>query len=347
LYRIDATRAPRRQPRGDERHDEQERRHRHERRRVVNAHLVHPGAQHADGGDRQDASDRDPDERKPQALTQHHPAHASGIRADGDADADLARALGDQVREHAVETDDRERRGEKREHAEQDQRVLARRHGLGEGALDSGEHRLRLRGVELAHGAANRRLNPLRLIRRAHDQMHRRIVAGKLPAMLGERRVHDRQVALVLRWRPGDVFDHADDELWIAPVAHVAAERRIAFQVDANVGLGDDGNALRSISVVSIEEPALDQLGANGLEVVRAGVDDTVARNLLPFIANLAEDHDVCALRAAGRRRVGVRDRLHTGLPAHALDDGLGKLHRLFVRVALRLRRTDPGLRHT
>src|SRR5262249_47658251 len=275
-----------------------------------------------------------------QALTQHHPAHASGIRADGDADADFARPLGHQIREHAVETDDRKRRGEKREHAEQDQRVLARRHGLGEGALDSGEHRLRLRGVELAHGAANRRLNPLRLIRRAHDQMHRRIVAGKLPAMLGERRVHDRQVALVLRWRPGDVFDHADDELWIAPVARgarVAAERRIAFQVDANVGLGDDGNALRSISVVSIEEPALEQLGANGFEVVRAGVDDTVARNLLPFIANLADGYYVCDPRAVGRRRVGVRDRLHTGLPAHALDDGLRKLHRLFVRVALRL----------
>src|SRR5262249_36127604 len=207
----------------------------------------------------------------------------------------------------------------------------------GEGALDNGEYRLRLRGVELAHGAANRRLNALRLARRPHDQVHGRVIAGKLPAELGDRSVHDRQVALVLRWRPGDVFDHADDELWIAPVANVATERRIAFQVDANVGLGDDGNALRSISVVSIEEPALEQLGANGLEVVRAGVDDTVARNLLPFIANLAEDHDACAPRAAGRRRVGVRDRLHTGLPAHALDDGLRKLHRLFVRVALRL----------
>src|SRR5262249_6504927 len=73
------------------------------------------------------------------------------------------------------------------------------------------------------------------------------------------------------------------------------------------------------------------------LEVVRAGVDDTVARNLLPFIANLADDPNVCSLRAAGRRRVGVGDRLHTGLPAHALDDVLRKLHRLFVRVALRL----------
>ena len=63
-----------------------------------------------------------PSDHDPRALRHHHPPHAACLRAQRHAHADLARALRDDVRQHAVETDRAKDQRERRRDAERQHR---------------------------------------------------------------------------------------------------------------------------------------------------------------------------------------------------------------------------------
>jgi len=65
-------------------------------------------------------------------VPKDHSRHSARIRTNSDPNPDLTRALGDEIREHALEPHDREQRGKQREHAEQDKGEPTRRNVFSE-----------------------------------------------------------------------------------------------------------------------------------------------------------------------------------------------------------------------
>jgi hypothetical protein len=89
---------------------------------IDRAHLIEEAPDEPRHDERDRQADGDAAERQPQAARDHEAEHGRPIGADGHADADLARALADQVRQHAVNADCGKRERERREQTEQQSR---------------------------------------------------------------------------------------------------------------------------------------------------------------------------------------------------------------------------------
>ena len=85
---------------------------------------------------RADDADRDANRGERRALAQHEAQHVALPGAERDANADLLRALGDGVRDHAVDADHREHERDGGEHRQQ-RRVQSR---LPDGLIDQFAH---------------------------------------------------------------------------------------------------------------------------------------------------------------------------------------------------------------
>ena len=149
-----------------------------------------------------------------QALRDDLPDDVVAAGAEGDAHADLARALGDDVGQHAVDPHGREQQRQTGERGDQ-HRAQARLLGR---LCDERPQRLhavhRNRRIDRGNTAADRRHHRVRIGRRADQQRHRRPAVFHPDRQLLERRIqlHERRL--------GDdavVFDVADDADDLAP----------------------------------------------------------------------------------------------------------------------------------
>src|SRR5262249_53902850 len=99
---IDATRATSRQPGRDHRHRHEAPGGRDEGARVVDAHAENERLRRAHSEQRRTKPDRHTDERENATLTEDELQHAPAVGAEGEANADLARAVRDEMREQSV-----------------------------------------------------------------------------------------------------------------------------------------------------------------------------------------------------------------------------------------------------
>ena len=216
-----------------------------------------------------DAADR----RHQPDLPQHHPAHRAAVRAERHAHADLARALRDGVREHAVQSDaassvasDGERRGQRRDHAI-DEDVFV--HLLRQ-QLESLDGQIR---IELLHHVGNRAQDLLRRQRRAHVEIVRpRCVrpagtAARTPAGSGPSPASTSQSFA----RPTIV--RSSESLPIDMCLPTAFAPRLNFFANASLTIDD---LHRAVEIAGREVAARQQRDAEHVEVVRA--DGVVAR---------------------------------------------------------------------
>ena len=141
-------------------------------------------------------------------MTDDEPQDVRARRAEREADADLLRPAADQIREHAVNADRRERERERAERAEQ-RHVQARLLGRLSHVLvhrEHAEHRdLRIDGRDRA---ADGRRELLRLERRADEQRHGRAAVAEPDRQLLERDVHLE----VVRLADEPVMTHVPDD---------------------------------------------------------------------------------------------------------------------------------------
>ena len=115
------------------------------------------------GGHRHKAAKDEPRERQAKSLPEYHPPHTAYVGSEGDVNADLSRAFGDQIRQDAVQPDHRKPAGEGREGDEKHEREPARRHLFGQGLLQRPELRWRLSEDQGFHYLAKPRFECLRL----------------------------------------------------------------------------------------------------------------------------------------------------------------------------------------
>ncbi len=202
-------------------------------------------------------------------MPHDEPQHVSSLRAEREADCQLARALRHRVGDDAVDADDREQERDAREDGDEVGRVAA--HEGGARVVDDLLHRPHAEDghfrVELAHEAAHRARHCRRLGVRARDEAHARV----RPLRDGE--VDDGRGARV-EARHLLVADDADDlegrlvrgEL----EGHAPAQGVFAVEDARGERLVDDDDGRRVCAVAVVEVSALEERHAHYAEVARA-----------------------------------------------------------------------------
>src|SRR5262245_13063051 len=123
-----------------------------------------------------------------------------------------------------------------------------------------------------------------------------------------------------------DVLDHSDDRDPIDAAAKPPTEWWRAAEVQSHELFGNDGHALAAFGVLWADEPAGDQLRANGAEVCSVDEDLGPTRETPTCAARV--EHARCANVAAPagvRRSTGIRYRLHTGFSPNARQEVVEK----------------------
>lgn len=130
---------------------------------VLPSHPEEQAAQHSCSEPRCDEADGDPEQRRPDALSNHHARDVVGLGAERDPDTDLAGALRRGVGHDTVQADRGEQQGDAREDAEECGIEPRRRPGIADDALHGGHFVERERWIEAGHdtsGLWDRRAHP-------------------------------------------------------------------------------------------------------------------------------------------------------------------------------------------
>ena len=250
----------------------------------------------------------DAEDDRPQAIAEDHPHHGGAARAEGHADADLARPSLGAAGDDAVEADRRQQQRDTAEETRQrrDQPLLREVlvHQVGEEAdlhrqvpvdrLDfCANCRRQVRGIAGgAHMKGPLAARPLRLVHHEVDRVRRGRAKGP-----------------VFRVR-----DDADDlDVLVAGDFDEPANRIGSVEVVAGDGLVDDRDPGRSRPIVRREITAAPDRDTHRLEKPRP--DDFDAR--LPGLAGPLHGEAIDEL-AAKQRRIGQGGRAHAGQSRHA-----------------------------
>ena len=268
-----------------------------------------PKQQRARGpGGRQgrDRADRQPRGQQRRRLAHHHPHDLHAVGAECHPDADLVPPPGHRVRDHAVQTDHRDQRGQRPEKAGQRRHEALDDHRIAQLRV----HRPEIdddRRMQLAHVRGHRRGRGAERPARAHDQP-----APGDPIVLLHRHVDQRferiaQIAVLRIARQADDF--------VPRLRHTRrlldledpADRILAAEDDARERLRDDRDARRRRGVAVVEVPPSQQRRRHRREVAIA---DGVVVDVL---VHRAVDDDVTVRERAADGHVadhgGVFDR--------------------------------------
>jgi hypothetical protein len=135
-------------------------------------HLVEKGYHHTRADECCDQADYHPLERQPEAAPDDQTEDRGGRGTDGDADADLACPLADEICKHAVDADRRQRERQRRKQPEQPAGETRR----GPCTVDDVGHRAnrrdRKRWIHRGDLVVNRADEGHRIARRFHHERH-------------------------------------------------------------------------------------------------------------------------------------------------------------------------------
>jgi len=248
-------RARGRRGRRGRRRQRQERRHRRERPRVVRAHLKQHAGEELPDHERGGAADRHARERQPQRTSDDHCHDLAAPGAKRHADRNLPRPLPDQVRQHAVNPDCRQKQRQQGKPADEPDREPPRPRsgGLHFAHRPHGERRL-IR-VDGPHGAGEGDRQRGRIAARAQHEPHRQ--------------------ARGLRQRPVDHRARADLEILAQHVPHHA----------------DDGHPGRLRARRAEMQPAADRVLSGEVLACRLFVDDRDERARVGGLEHTAPAH--------------------------------------------------------
>src|SRR5690606_30941338 len=271
-----------------------------------------------DLAERERASDADRERKadEPPRVTEHEATDARGIRADRHAHAELAAALGDRERQHAVDADRGQQQGERREHAEQ----LHRHASAGQRQVDALVEGLdveqRLARVDRTHGRAQR-----------FDEGGRRHRGTQHEQRGAARRLAEVEVVRFLGDVLGEIAgldrtDHADDRVQVAVAVtrvDALAERIAVREVLALEQRIDDRDLFLRIPVRGAKRASAQQRDMQAFEV--AFVDRLhapVRRHAVGRSAIDAEPREAAA--GPERQRIGDRDAGNASQAARSFD---------------------------
>src|SRR5262245_11894931 len=325
---IDFRGPPRRNPTRQQCNPHQQRCDHDERQRIGRAHAIQQTLYQARRGIRRQQAKHNARERQPQPLRDDESQHVTRFGAERHADADLAPALADRKRQHAVETEHAQKEGQRPGPGQHGARQLdglecgidklAQRHGFA-------ERNLRVYGHNHTPQAWEHRLWVAR-----HAYQQARVY---LRSVLPVRQVEKRLLAIerIVQQR---IFTDANHLIWLVIQNQGTFQRPALRPQAARQHFVDDGHARRAGSVSLIKLTPFEERDLHRFE--EAGRDFAKKHSQLIFRA----------LRRLFRRpdahlAAGERGHPYAADHRHGLHTGSGfKAARHFARVRLGFLRT-------